>query len=507
MLVRPNNIFIVLIYFALIFLGCSIKKKTNKQQQDKYCWENIHSKIESHSNLDSILSFEISEFQLLVEQSLVVRSEMIQFSNEINLNIDKPISSKHLEFLKSKTETFLVLRDKLYDITYWYECAQEASKERLVRANVKENIRTKAVMLSVASALTLYDNYLIGALIFENDPRLRRLSNDPDIGFDVSSNVLLEITLAANSIKNQKRIQEGISFFEKKQKHFISQSDNEYEYLKLLIYSSPSYNHIKNLTTKEMVGKKFKVFGRMSQDIFAELKKDGFDGISKFFGNSIGLVEFRKGKLYKNEKIKEELLKELQPLDVILEKTPFRLTDKLIPGHFGHVAIWVGNENELKEKGLWDNEVVKPFHDQISSKSTNNYEGNNIVEALRSGVKLSSLDEFMNIDDIAILRPIFNDSISESQSLLLAFRQLGKKYDFNFDVNTTEKIVCSELAYVCFPQVDWPTEKTLGRHTISPDNVANQCIKGVKFKLITFYHDGVKCQEDKQMELFKSLVE
>jgi hypothetical protein len=467
-------------------------------------------KRNSINDLDSLLDYEIDEFQILVEQSLMIRSEMLKIANEIRLQQDQPISSKNLDFLKENTQLCLNLRDDLYKITYRYECALDATQEELEQEQIPEAIRTKAVMLSVASALTLYDNYIMGAMIFENDKRLRRILNDPDKGFGISANELLEITIAANSISKQKRIQDGIKFFEEKKGLFANIKDDDFYYLKLLIYSSPSYNHIKEIGTKGMLKKKFKMFGRVTRDVVAELRDDGFDGASKFFGNSVGLVESRKGKLYGKETIRKQLLEKLQPLDIILEKTPFRLTDKLIPGHFGHVAIWVGNQKELKEKGLWEHEVVLPHQNKITPKGNNeaSKDGYCIVEALREGVKLSSLEEFMNIDDIAILRPVFSDNISEKEkeSLLLTFRQIGKEYDFNFDVNTTEKIVCSELAYVCFPQIDWPTEKTAGRHTISPDNVANLCWNNVPLQLITFYHDGKKCPEESQLELLKDLM-
>jgi len=344
----------------------------------------------------------------------------------------------------------------------------------------------------------------------ENDKRLRRIVNDPDKGFGISPNQLLEITLAANSISKQKRIKDGIQFFEEKQHLFANQKDDDFEYLSILINSSPAYNHLKNISTKGMVKKKFKMFGRITRDVLAELRDDGFDGVSKFFGNSVGLVESRKGKLYGKEEVRKKLLAKLQPLDILLEKTPFRLTDKLIPGHFGHVAIWVGNQKELKEKNIWDNEVVLPYHKKITPEGLpeDSKDGYQIVEALRVGVKMSSLKEFMNIDDIAILRPVFKENVTakEKESLLLAFRQVGKEYDFNFDVNTTDKIVCSELAYVCFPQIDWPTEKTAGRFTISPDNVANLCWNGIPLQLITFYHDGKKCPEEKQLDVMKKLM-
>jgi len=481
-----------------------------KKQQKHLCWVNIEKQINTINDLDSLVDYEIAEFQILVEQSLMVRAEMLKIADEISQKPDAPIASKNLEFLKENTQLCLDLRDDLYSVMNRYECALDATDEELEREHIPEIIRTKAVMLSIAAALTLYDNYLMGALLFENDKRLRRIVNDPDKGFGISANELLEITLAANSIRNQKRMQDGIDFFEEKNALFREIRDDDFYYLKLLIYASPSYNYIKNIDTKDMLEKKFKMFGNISRDVVAELRDDGLDGVSKFFGNSVGLVESRKGKLYNKEVVRKQLLEQLQPLDIILEKTPFRLTDKLIPGHFGHVAIWIGNQKDLKEKGLWDHEVIQPHHNKITPDGNNedSKDGYCIVEALREGVKLSSLEEFMNVDDIAILRPVFSDDISEKEkeSLLLTFRQVGKEYDFNFDVNTTEKIVCSELAYVCFPQIDWPTEKTAGRHTISPDNVANLCWNGVPLELITFYHDGTKVDEKRQLVLLKDLM-
>ena len=248
----------------------------------------------------------------------------------------------------------------------------------------------------------------------------------------------------------------------------------------------------------------------MTSDYFGKIGASSSNSVSKFFGNSIGMIQTRKGKLFHNEKVKEEILAELQPLDVLLEKTPFRLTDKFIPGHFGHVAIWVGTKKELQKKGIWENEYVIPHNnsicpDSILADSKNN---KHIVEALRGGVQLSSLEEFLNVDDLLVLRPT---SIQKSpelsvESLILSFRQLGKEYDFNFDVNTTEKIVCSELAYVCFPTIDWETEKVAGRFTISPDNVAHLSLDGKVFEVVLFYHDGNKIETYQTLPLLKNLL-
>jgi len=113
------------------------------------------------------------------------------------------------------------------------------------------------------------------------------------------------------------------------------------------------------------------------------------------------------------------------------------------------------------------------------------------------------------VDDLVVLRPVFDEADRQTltrESLILAFRQVGKEYDFNFDVDTTDKIVCSELAYVSIPSIEWPTERQVGRHTISPDNVAQMARKSVPLELVLFYRDGKLVEEARQLSLMNDLL-
>jgi hypothetical protein len=82
---------------------------------------------------------------------------------------------------------------------------------------------------------------------------------------------------------------------------------------------------------------------------------------------------------------------------------------------------------------------------------------------------------------------------------------VGKAYDFNFDVETTDKIVCSELVYLVYPEPDWPTDRIMGRYTISPDHVARKSFKGGPLRLILLYHDGKGIQENRD-QVFEELM-
>jgi hypothetical protein len=484
----------------------------NQTKRDTICFEGFIQKLDSGISPEQLVKKDYDTLQLLVEKSLVGRSQMLDVSSRMKVNSDAPISSKDLVILKKGTEDYLNIRKGLYAIANTYECAADVEKETLIKNHIDPKLRMKALMLSLGAALTLYDNYLMGTVFFEHDDRLRKVINDPDMGFGLVANTLREMTISANSIENRYRIRHAIKFYENEKDSIMdSDEDSELAYLSLLIESSASYNYVKQLRIKEVGLKKLGEYERITEDLISESKRNGFNLISELFGNTIGLYESRKGKLFGNEEAKRNIQSMLQPLDILLEKTPFRLTDKLIPGHFGHVAIWTGTKSELIDMGVWNNPIVKQYAEKLNKSSNpDSKEEHQIIEALRNGVQLSTLEHFMNIDDFAILRPIFNDNTKDQltkEALLLAFRQVGKEYDFNFDVNTTDKIVCSELAYVSYPSIDWPTEKTLGRYNISPDNVAQLAWNNVPLKLIMFYHDGQLVDEEIQVEKMKELMQ
>ena len=483
----------------------------NLEEREAACFDTLARVLDAGAAPELVFQEDFENLLVLVEQSLVARSEMLEVANRLRLNTDMPLSSRDLITLKSGTEFYLGVREQLYTIANAYECAVDVRDATLKKYNIDPELRLKGLMLSLGAGLTLYDNYLLGIVLFEQDARLRKILNDPDMGFGLIANKLAEATLAANSIEIRHRARRAIEFYEQHKSSIENaHEDSEFAYLMQLIESSPSYNYVKKIRLGEIASKKFVAFERITADAVSESAKDGLDLVSGLFGNTLGLFESRKGKLYGDEEARRRIQSILQPLDIILEKTPFRLTDKLIPGHFGHVAIWTGTKTELIDAGVWDTLIVNQYADQLSIDSDpDSKDQQQIIEALRNGVQLNTLEHFMNVDDIAILRPVFDadkkDELVE-EALLMAFRQLGKKYDFNFDVNTTDKIVCSELAYISFPSIDWPTKKTLGRHSISPDNVAQLAWNNVPLRLVMFYHDGQFIDEAVQVEKMRELM-
>ena len=508
---RPRLLLVAAAAIGLAAAAVAWSFHAQDAERSDACLLALADKIVAVADPRALFEQDFARLQQLVEQSLVARARMLRIHRELDNDGSAPIGARHLLTLKEGTRAYLEVRGGLYEIATAYECAADVSDATLQEYGVEPDLRLKALMLSLGAALTLYDNYMLGVILFEGDERLRRVVNDPDRGFGLVANELEKMTLAASSISNRQRVRRAIKFFEAERARLSAMDeDSDYAYLAQLIDNSPSYNYARKIRVGEIVSKKFEAFGRMTGDSVNEAQADGMDMLSALFGNTVGMYDARKGKLHGDQAVLKKLQDTLQPLDILLEKTPFRLTDKLIPGHFGHVAIWVGTRQELTDLGIWSHEATRPHHEQLSSADDpSSRDAHQVIEALRSGVQLNKLEDFINVDDLVVLRPVFDEAERQAltrESLILAFRQVGKEYDFNFDVDTTDKIVCSELAYVSIPSIEWPTERKLGRYTISPDNIAQMARKNVPLELVLFYRDGKLVGEARQLALMNQLL-
>lgn len=440
----------------------------------------------TRQQIDSQLAIELQRFQNLSEQALMLREQTIAVGKRLKTQMDqkKPLSGDDLSLLNIGITEHLKLRKELLEVAESHECWLDGTEQEWIGRGVSPESRLTGVMMSLSSAFLLYDNYLLSVSLFEGDAKLRRLLNEADPGYAVKSAALAKVTLSYNSISNRSRVRRAIKFYEREAKKLNHAIDAKPEtaYLNLLIKQSPSYSLVRSWSPFYVVGRKVGFLGGVTEDTLSGLERNGVSLLSMVFGNAVGLVETRKGKLYRKQPVKHQLQETLQAGDVLLEKTPFRLTDKLIPGYWGHAAVWIGTEPELRELGIWDNPLVSRYHGQIR-------QGRGVVEALRSGVEMNPLEQFMNIDSVGVLRKQTMSREERIKVILQSLRQVGKPYDFNFDVESKERVYCSKLVYLAYSGVEWPTKKSLGRTTFTPDDVAARALAG-DFSLVLFYHNG-----------------
>ncbi|NOR27349.1 MAG: hypothetical protein GQ540_02345 [Lutibacter sp.] len=358
-------------------------------------------------------------------------------------------------------------------------------------------------LISTHLKIKALETYLAQQKIVGDNSKVNNLINEENKLYRNDKKSLKRLKKTLLSKKYRKSILETWN----SSKQITTNTSNEFKNKEIhnAILLTPYYQNYLSNTRNIKTSKKYfrKLINKRSifntEVNFNNFLNNIFSGVSNVVSNFIGIFAIRKGKLLNDNRFVVNSLPILQPLDVILEKTPFRLTDKFIPGYWGHAAIYIGNETQLKELGLWNHPIIEAYHEIIKNKHV-------IIEALRSKVAFNTFKDFTNIDDYAHLRLNVEPSIEKKREMIIrAFAQIGKKYDFGYNVESSKKIICSELHYITFDEVIFNTSNNMGINTISVDQVAKQGLKGGAFYPINLYLDGVKIDDDEIFEVFDQL--
>ena len=307
----------------------------------------------------------------------------------------------------------------------------------------------------VSLKLQLTESYFAIFKTYTEDSLLRKVVND-QIEFSLNNlnsfEELKDILLTKNALE---KLEQDLKKIDLNQTNKI---------LNETIQNSISFELIKNqvsLTTY------FKASGHF-QDRINSLITVITNGLSRAFGTLIGGIEWRTGYLYQDIQFQSLVESKLMPLDIIFEKKSFKLTDKTIPGNWGHTAIWLGTKKQLIDLDLWDKKELAPFREKIEN-------GQSIFEMRKWGTQFDSIENFLNLDEIAITRvkDIKNRSKLEVLEVFnLLSEQFEKTYDFGFDAMATTKITCTEVIMLSYGAINWPADKVLGRLAITPNNMA-----------------------------------
>ncbi len=165
----------------------------------------------------------------------------------------------------------------------------------------------------------------------------------------------------------------------------------------------------------------------------------------------------RNGLLHSRLDLIKQIESQLKPFDIILHNKPYYITDWFIPGFFTHGAIYLGPINEIQQFNPLD---APANHNGICS----------IIEATTDGVVISDFQKFLNCDSFVILRDPhlnFHQKCNLAENAVL---QLGKEYDYGFDIKCKTRQFCAKLIADLYDHI--PFYK-FGEdcHTILPDHI------------------------------------
>jgi hypothetical protein len=283
------------------------------------------------------------------------------------------------------------------------------------------------------SKMALLQSALFYKNVFYKDRFIRRTVNRGDKAFGIPANTLTHTQQFLWSDKSNRR--------------FLAENNDD----KKTTHTVAGFFLSKNLDK----------FQRMGYEIiyFA----------SKIFGEFTGQFH---GKI--DRKTNAMLLRsQIQEFDIVLLKSTTHLTERFIPGYFGHAGVCLGN--------------------------------NQMIETPRSGVRICTVEDFAEGDIFLIVRPT-NLSQSQKQKIRTSLlSQLGKKYDFIFDSQSPDRIVCSDLVCIAYDFIDWQTRRIAGHYISAPDDLVRSLLNKPGFEFELFLNKGKFVHKPEQSFIEKLL--
>jgi hypothetical protein len=220
--------------------------------------------------------------------------------------------------------------------------------------------------------------------------------------------------------------------------------------------------------------------------------------VQKGVSNLMSEIRVRRGDdfLISQKQIKN-MIPELAPGDILLQRREWCMTNIGLPGFWTHAALYVGTADErvkyfhdshrtkawVKSMGnqydsleeLLAMTFPKTYLSSIKTDSEGHY--HRVIEAIGEGVVFTTLEHSADADSMVVLRPVVSKE-TKAMAIFRAFNFSGRPYDFNFDFLTDSALVCSELVYKAYLPAGQeeglflPLSDMLGRKVLSPNNIA-----------------------------------
>lgn len=181
----------------------------------------------------------------------------------------------------------------------------------------------------------------------------------------------------------------------------------------------------------------------------------------------------------------------LEPGDIFVERRNWYASNVGIPGFWPHAALYLGT---LQEANMFFEEVF-PFdgYNNFAELVNNRYpdfykkyqeqdaSGHEyaVIEGQAPGIIVQSLEKSASADYVGVMRTrLAKEDILKG--ILRSLGNYGKPYDYNFDFETRDEIVCSELVYDAYLShvgkkgINFELSFTSGRKMISPNDMVKK---------------------------------
>jgi hypothetical protein len=140
----------------------------------------------------------------------------------------------------------------------------------------------------------------------------------------------------------------------------------------------------------------------------------------------------------------------LRPWDILFSHRAWFITNDLIDGKRKHASIFLWNKSTLK-KFIQKNSIVLSW--DIINMEQRKKNDMLIIDSTEHGVTVRSIDDLTYLDDILIVR-IEKSQTQKEEMIMSLLAELGKPYNYDFDINDTSSIYCAQLIHQGLTTID-----------------------------------------------------
>ena len=207
----------------------------------------------------------------------------------------------------------------------------------------------------------------------------------------------------------------------------------------------------------------------------------------------------------------------LRPGDILIERRDWYSSNAFLPGYWPHGALYVGSPSQWKQEGILEKvitelqvladlatqsgstretdephqqnhaEKIQRLIEQLKAGEAEHLDRFHIIEAVSEGVILNTVAHSIGeASSVFALRPKNLKPGERAKAIAHAFYYEGREYDFNFDFETPNTLVCTEVIYRCYggnsdnATLRFPIVSVLGRRTLPAHELATQFVQDVR---------------------------
>jgi hypothetical protein len=323
-------------------------------------------------------------------------------------------------------------------------------------------LRARCCMVGTAAAGAAYEAALRLITTYRDNSLVRKKLNEGEPRWGLPADLFDQVTASASSEANFRMFHEMGTFYVARRDEWRRESgwlEADFNWLDEHIGRSLQY------VQSHPISRSKEWLTRLGRRVKKDVKTPVYAAqsmLSEWIGD---LRIVKDAPLITIEQVQKDIVPQLQPGDIFLERRNWFLSNAFLPGFWPHSALYIGTPEDLKALGIADDPEVKRRWAEYTRKA---HDGgvHTILESVSEGVIFNTAEESMHADHVAILRPrVSREQVAKA--IVRAFSHHGKPYDFEFDFFTSDKLVCTELIYRAYEgMIHFDLVRIMGRDTL-----------------------------------------